>query len=61
MAGVGAPWPVMRELVGEGREGEGEGERGARLGAPWGEWGGVATRERESVPVAPCGCSLVPA
>jgi hypothetical protein len=28
MAGVGAPWPTMGELVGEGREGEGEGERG---------------------------------
>jgi hypothetical protein len=35
MAGVGAPWPAMGELAGEGREGEGEGERGAvgELGA----------------------------
>jgi hypothetical protein len=31
MAGVGAPWPIMGELVGEGREGEGE--RWVRLGA----------------------------
>jgi hypothetical protein len=30
MAGVGAPWPVMGELVGEGREGEGVGQ-GTRL------------------------------
>jgi hypothetical protein len=28
----GQPWPVMGELDGEEREGEGEGERWARLG-----------------------------
>jgi hypothetical protein len=32
MAGVGAPWPVMGELAGEGREGEWEVERWVRLG-----------------------------
>jgi hypothetical protein len=31
VARVGAPWPVMGEFVGEGREGEGEGERRAQL------------------------------
>jgi hypothetical protein len=31
MAGVGAPWPVMGELAGEGRDGEGAGERRAQL------------------------------
>jgi hypothetical protein len=32
MAGAGAPWPVMGELAGEGREGEWEVERWVRLG-----------------------------
>jgi hypothetical protein len=32
MAGVGAPWPAMGVLTGEGRAGEGEGERRAQLG-----------------------------
>jgi hypothetical protein len=40
MAGVGAPWPAMGVLTGEGREGEGEGERRARLGALGGAVGG---------------------
>jgi hypothetical protein len=36
MAEVGAPWPVMGELVGEGREGDGEGERLVRWGCQGG-------------------------
>jgi hypothetical protein len=31
MARVGAPWPAMGVLTGEGREEEGEGERWVRL------------------------------
>jgi hypothetical protein len=40
MTRVGAPWPVMGELAGEGREGEGEGERWAWLGGSRGAVGG---------------------
>jgi hypothetical protein len=37
MTGVGAPWPTMRVLLGEGREEEEEGERVWQLGgSPWG-------------------------
>jgi hypothetical protein len=42
MDGLRAPCPTMGELAGEGREGEGEGERGD---AAWGgeaPWGGAA-------------------
>jgi predicted metal-binding transcription factor (methanogenesis marker protein 9) len=49
MTRVGAPWPVMGELVGEGREGEGEGERWAWLGGSRGAVGGGG-----SAGVAPC-------
>jgi hypothetical protein len=38
MAGFGAPWPIMGELAGEGREGEGE--RWVRLGGARGAVGG---------------------
>jgi hypothetical protein len=41
MARVGAPWPVVGELVREGREGEGEGAwlRASGVGGRgWGAW-----------------------
>jgi hypothetical protein len=43
MAGVGAPWPVMGELAGEGREGE---RRALLLGGARG--GGQAVEGRHS-------------
>jgi hypothetical protein len=49
MAGVGAPWPVMGELVGEGREGDGEGERLVRWGCQGGCRRGADCR-REAQP-----------
>jgi hypothetical protein len=47
MAGVGAPWSVMGVLIEQGREGEWEGERGARLGVPGdgGEIGALGEEE----------------
>jgi hypothetical protein len=52
MAGVGAPWPAMGVLTGEGREGEGEGERRAQLGVLGGCRRGAAM-EGSSDPAAP--------
>jgi hypothetical protein len=40
--GVGAPWPAIGDLIGEGREGEGEGHGWGRRG--WlqeGDWPGL--------------------
>jgi hypothetical protein len=48
MAGVRAPWLAMGVLTGEGREGEGEGERRARLG---GCLGGGCRRGRRAAPL----------
>jgi hypothetical protein len=45
---LGAPPLAMGELVREGREGDGERQRGGGLGAPW---GGAA--RRSSTPAAP--------
>jgi hypothetical protein len=56
MVGVGAPWPVIGELAGAGREGERGRSWGHRGGG--GAWGGAATGGGDLFPANPCGCSL---
>jgi hypothetical protein len=54
MARVGAPWPAMGVLLGEGREEEEEGEGVGQLGgSPWGQLEGrrAAARWRWAAPL----------
>jgi hypothetical protein len=54
MAGVGAPWP--ESLPKRGDRGKGRARGGRRGGAV--AVGGAATRGGDSIPAAPCSCSL---
>jgi hypothetical protein len=55
MAGVGAPWPEsLPKRVTRGRGGR----EGGAVGGGAVAVGGAATRGGDSIPAAPCSCSL---
>jgi hypothetical protein len=58
MAGVGAPWKAPWGLAREGREGEGGGGEGARLGMRLGEGGGGHHGGLKERGLGPCWAAL---
>jgi hypothetical protein len=59
MARVGAPWPAMGELAGEGREGEGVGGVAGGTAGGGGAMGGAARGARTPAGLLCKVCSLL--